>query len=195
MSRLVIIYLVCLVGMLGCKTDEERCLSSGGKILNAVEARQVYLGNTMTGEMPSQNMQFQVHYAADGAMSGRVTIAGASDTDKGAFAISGNGMLCTRWVKWQAFNGCIAIYKDGNIFKVFNQANGELLTTQKMLKGDPLKLAAPPPPPIPPATPTAPATSTTPAQPAAPAAPVKPVAKTAPTAPAKPEVPTVPKAP
>ncbi len=152
MSRFVIICLLCSVGILGCKTDEERCLSSGGKILNAIEAQKVYRGNTMTGEIPSQNMQFQVYYAADGAMVGRITIAGATDTDKGAYAISGNGMLCTRWVKWHAFNGCIAVYKEDNIYKMFNQTGGDLLLTQKMLKGDPLKLAAlaGPKPPAPP---------------------------------------------
>ncbi|MBN1653375.1 MAG: hypothetical protein JXA30_06315 [Deltaproteobacteria bacterium] len=142
MSRLIVFCFLCLTLALGCKTDEERCLSSGGKILNVVEAQKVYRGNTMTGEIPSQNMQYQIYYAPDGAMVGRVTLAGVSDTDKGAYAIGANGMICSRWIKWQAFNGCIAVYKEGEIYKMFNQTGGELLATQKLLKGDPLKLAS-----------------------------------------------------
>jgi len=178
MFRLVIICSFCLVGILGCKTDEERCLSSGGKVLNAVEAKAVYRGNTMTGEIPSQNMQFQVHYASDGAMSGRVTLAGATDTDKGAYAISGNGMLCTRWTKWHVYNGCIAVYQEGNTYKMFNQATGEILITQKMLKGDPMNLSGLPTPATP-QVPTPPVTTPIPAKPpepeksATPPAPVK----------------------
>jgi hypothetical protein len=149
MSRLFIVGLLCALIGVGCKTDQERCVSSGGKLLGASEVQKVYKGNTMSGEVPAQAMQFQIFYAVDGQMAGRVTYAGATDTDRGSYLISPNGMLCARWTKWQVFNGCIGIYQEGPIYKLFIQTSGELLATQKMLKGDPLKLASLPPASIP----------------------------------------------
>jgi hypothetical protein len=166
MSRLFIIGLICLLIGVGCKTDQERCLGSGGKALSNAEATKIYRGNTMTGEIPSQNMQFQIFYAADGQMAGRVTLASVTDVDRGTYLISANGMLCARWIKWQVFNGCITIYKEGQIFKMFTQPSGELLTTQKVLKGDPLKLMSMPlAPSQPPALGPAPVPAPAPAKP------------------------------
>jgi hypothetical protein len=139
-----IIGLFCVFIGVGCKTDQERCVSSGGKVLSAAEALKIYRGNTLTGEIPSQALQFQIHYAEEGQMVGRVTYAGSTDTDRGSYLISASGMLCARWIKWQVFNGCIPVYREGPILKMFTQPSGELLATQKMLKGDPLKLMSMP---------------------------------------------------
>ncbi len=129
----------------GCKTEEEKCLASGGKVLTAAEVKKIYTGNTMSGTIPAFNTKFHVYYHHDGRMIGAAVSGVGKDSDQGTYTIKTNGLLCTRWNKWQG-SGCAPIYRHQDEYKIFNPSTGVLFVRQRMRKGNSEKLPLPPSP-------------------------------------------------
>jgi hypothetical protein len=134
-----ILFFLCLSFVSGCRTEEEHCLDSGGKMLTAAELKRVYTGNTMSGTIPAFNTKFHVYYHPDGRMIGKALSGVGKDSDQGTYTIKKNGQLCTRWNKWQG-SGCAPVYRHQGEYKIFNPNTGMLFARQRMRKGNAEKL-------------------------------------------------------
>ena len=137
--RDTVIPLLCLFALFACKTEEERCLDSGGKLLTASQLRRVYPGNTMSGTIPAFNTKYHVYYHRDGRMVGTAASGVGKDADQGTYTIKQSGQLCTRWNKWQG-SGCAPVYRHQGEYKIFNPNTGVLFARQRMRRGNPEKL-------------------------------------------------------
>ncbi len=145
MLRFLGIWLLCLAGVAGCQTDEESFVSSGAKPLTAAELQKLYLGNTMSGIIPSQNLSFHAYFHPDGRVAGKLLGGARHDLDWGVYQIKEpKSQVCIHWAKWLN-TGCATVYKLGPEMKVFEPREGKLYFKQRMRKGNPEKLALAPP--------------------------------------------------
>ncbi|MCP4600149.1 MAG: hypothetical protein GY847_06375 [Proteobacteria bacterium] len=136
MGRRIIICIACTVAVLGCKTDAQRFVESGGELLDVDEVRELYRGNVMAGVIPSVSTGFYIRFLRNGRMTGKTTSKTGEDTDKGTYKISDDGMVCYFWTKWKFGNRCVFVYHLGDLYKAFTQKNDKLLIVQKIYSGD-----------------------------------------------------------
>jgi len=142
-KRLALFALLALAA--GCKTEEEKCLDSGGKVLTTAEVKKIYTGNTMSGTIPDLNTKFHVYYHYDGTMVGRAFSGVGQQSDQGFYTVKADGRICSRWSKWQG-SGCALIYRHQGEYKIFNPTTGALFARQQMRKGNSENLPLPPSP-------------------------------------------------
>ena len=62
MRRVTAFFVLGMAIASGCMTEEERCVDSGGKLLNTSQLRKAYRGNTMSGTIPALNVIFHIYY-------------------------------------------------------------------------------------------------------------------------------------
>ena len=110
----IVISIIPLVVLLGCKTTEDALRESAKKPLTSAQIKELYSGHTAKGTSNSTGRSFEVTYKPDGTS----VLNSGSFTDRGKWWVEGKDTYCSQWTTIRSgAKRCLRIYDLGDKYQ------------------------------------------------------------------------------